>query len=275
MGEKMCSITSVLRSTGRGPCGNRGNKQLTECADEHHVIWQNTTRMVCKVVSPIVYDFNVWIQQKSTLPKSQSPIQGTTKYERLSKYKKKINPSLRCKPGPAIIRVKFPDLKKGICQKLNQSQKTRQLQPLIKSIPPHLQGSSPLSHRFMVNVCEGSHRPHSRRKHLESWPHPHPPGPAIIRVKFPDYKKGICQKLNQSQKARQLQLKVLNWTWEISFTLAAWSATNTVKDNFIKYYFICLTYRRSIYCLSNFNLSWTLPPTPTPPHGLSSAKQKI
>ena len=156
------------------------------CAKSCHLHWV------------IVYDFNVWIQQKSTLPKSQSPIQGTTKYERLSKYKKKINPSLRCKPGPAIIRVKFPD-----------------------------------------------------------------------------YKKGICQKLNQSQKARQLQLKVLNWTWEISFTLAAWSATNTVKDNFIKYYFICLTYRRSIYCLSNYNLSWTLPPTPTPPHGLSSAKQKI
>ena len=47
------------------------------------------------------------------MPKSQSPIQGTTKYERLSKYKKKINPSLRCKPRPAIIRVKFPDKKKG------------------------------------------------------------------------------------------------------------------------------------------------------------------
>ena len=131
------------------------------CAKSCHLHWV------------IVYDFNVWIQQKSTLPKSQSPIQGTTKYERLSKYKNMINPSLRCKPRPAIIRVKFPDYKKGICQKLNQSQRTRQLQPLIKSIPPHLQGSSPLSHRFMVNVCEGSHRPHSRREQLEIWPHPH------------------------------------------------------------------------------------------------------
>ena len=86
------------------------------CAKSCHLHWV------------IVYDFNVWILQKSTMPKSQSPIQGTTKYERLSKYKKKINPSLRCKPGPAIIRVKFPDYKKGICQKLNQSQKARQLQ---------------------------------------------------------------------------------------------------------------------------------------------------
>ena len=148
--------------------------------------------------------------------------------------------------GPAIVII----LKKRICQKLKQSRKARQLQLLIKSIPRTSTSKAPahfhtalwsMSVKALTDLTAGGTT--SRVDHIRG---------------------SIWWNLGA--------VKGFEWNVGNFFYVGSMEYDEIVKDNFIKYYIIWLTYRRSIYCLNNYNLSWSLP---LPPDASSSAKQKI